>query len=115
MFRPKGELKFHFRGSLPLHYQPFLSLFEAHRLITAGYDAFLACVTSSSAEEVRESSSSVYVVLVVCEFVDVFLEDLLDLPPLREVEFAIELCPDTVSSSKAPYQMSPAKLRELKK
>lgn len=32
---------------------------------------------------------------VVCEFPDVFLEDIDDLPPKREVEFAIDLVPST--------------------
>ena len=56
-----------------------------------------------------------YSVPVACEFPDVFLEDLTGLPPLREVEFSINLCPDAVPRSKAPYRMSPAELRELKK
>ena len=83
--------------------------------MTSGCDAFLACVTSSSVEEVGESSLSVYFVPVACEFPDVFLKDLPSLPPPREVEFSIDLCSDVVPRSKAPYQMSPAKLRELKK
>ena len=83
--------------------------------MTSGCDAFLACVTSSSIEEVGESSLSVYSVPVTCEFPNVFPEDLPSLPPPREVEFPIDLCPDAVSRSKALYRMSPAELRELKK
>ena len=83
--------------------------------MTSRCDTFLACVTSSSVEEVGESSLSMYSVPVACEFPDVFPEDLPDLPPPREVEFSIDLCPDAVLHSKAPYQMSPAELRELKK
>ena len=83
--------------------------------MTSGCDSFLACVTSSSVEEVGESSLSVYTVPVVCEFPDVFPEDLPDLPPPHEVEFPIDLCPDAVPRSKAPYRMSPAELHELKK
>ena len=83
--------------------------------MTSGCDAFLACVTSSSVEEVRESSLSVYSVPVACEFLDVFFEDLPSLPPPREVEFTIDLCPDAVPHSKAPYRMSPAELHELEK
>ena len=83
--------------------------------MTSGCDVFLACVTSSSIEEVRESSLSVYFVLIACEFPDVFPEDLPDLPPPREVDFSIDLCPDAVPRSKAPYRMSPAELHELKK
>ena len=114
-FRPKGEPEFHFRGSLSLRHQPFLSLLKARHLVTSGCDAFLACVTSSSAEEVGESSSSLYLVPIVCEFADVFSKDLSGLPPPREVEFTIDLCPDVVPHFKALYRMSLAKLRELKK
>ena len=83
--------------------------------MTSGCDSFLACVTSSSAEEVGESSSSFYYVSVVCEFANVFPDDLPSLPLPHEVEFTIELCPNTVHSSKAPHRMSPTKLYELKK
>ena len=54
VFRPEGEPEFHFRGSLSLRHQPFLSLLEARRLMTSGCDSFLTCVTSSS---VRRSGS----------------------------------------------------------
>ena len=48
------------------------------------------------------------------EFPDVFPEDLLGLPPDREVEFSIDLIPSTAPISKAPYRMAPAELKELK-
>jgi len=51
---------------------------------------------------------------VVCEFLDVFLEELPGLPPDREVEFAIELIPGTTPISRRPYQMLPNELAELK-
>ena len=115
MFQVEGELEFHFRGSLPLHHQPFLSLLEVCHIVTSGCDAFLTCLTSSSVGEVEESSSSLYSMSIVYDFPDVFPEDLPSLPPSREVEFTIDLYPDVVPHSKAPYQMSPAELHELKK
>jgi len=51
---------------------------------------------------------------VVCEFPDVFTEELPGLPPDREVEFAIELIPGTTPISRRPYRMPPNKLAELK-
>ena len=48
------------------------------------------------------------------EFPDVFPEDLLGLPPDREIEFSIDLLPGSSPISKAPYQMALAELRELK-
>jgi hypothetical protein len=51
---------------------------------------------------------------VVCEFLDVFLDDLLGLPPDRDVEFKIELVPGTTPISRRPYRMPPNELAELK-
>jgi hypothetical protein len=52
---------------------------------------------------------------VVCEYADVFLDELPGMPPDRDIEFAIELEPGTTPISKRPYWMPPAKLVELKK
>jgi hypothetical protein len=52
---------------------------------------------------------------VVCEYADVFYEELPGMPPDRDIEFAIELQPGTTPISKRPYRMPPAKLAELKK
>ena len=52
--------------------------------------------------------------LVVCEFSDVFLEDLPGLPPVRVVEFSIELVPGTSPISISPYHMALTELIELK-
>ena len=51
---------------------------------------------------------------VVCEFPDVFPEDLPGLPPDRDVEFAIELKPGTAPVSRRAYRMPPRELAELK-
>jgi hypothetical protein len=52
---------------------------------------------------------------VVCEYADVFPDELSGMPPDRDIEFAIELQPGTVPISKRPYRMPPAELAELKK
>jgi hypothetical protein len=51
---------------------------------------------------------------VVCEFLDVFPEDLPGLPPERNVEFVIELKPGTTPISRRSYRMPPNELVELK-
>jgi len=51
---------------------------------------------------------------MVCEFPDVFPEELPGLPPDREVEFAIQLIPGTTTISRRPYWMPPNELAELK-
>jgi hypothetical protein len=51
---------------------------------------------------------------VVCEFSDVFSDELPGLPPDRDVEFAIELIPGIPPISRKPYQMPPNELAKLK-
>jgi len=51
---------------------------------------------------------------VMCEFPDVFPDELPGLPPDRDVEFKIELLPGTAPISRRPYRMPPNELAELK-
>jgi hypothetical protein len=51
---------------------------------------------------------------VVCEYPDVFPDDLPGMPPDRDIEFIIELQPGTAPISKRPYRMPPNELAELK-
>jgi hypothetical protein len=51
---------------------------------------------------------------VVCEFPDVFPEDLPGLPPEMDVEFVIELKPGMAPISRRSYRMPPNELAELK-
>ena len=62
-----------------------------------------------------EASPNLTSIPVVCEFPDVFPEDLPGLPPDREVEFSIELEPSTAPISRSPYCMAPRELAEMKK
>jgi hypothetical protein len=52
---------------------------------------------------------------VVCDYPDVFPDELPGMPPDRDIEFAIELQPGTAPISKRPHRMPPAELAELKK
>jgi hypothetical protein len=51
---------------------------------------------------------------VVCEYPDVFPDELPGMPPDRDVEFVIELQPGNAPISKRPYRMPPKELAELK-
>jgi hypothetical protein len=51
---------------------------------------------------------------VVCEYPDVFPDELPGMPPDRDVEFVIELQQGTATISKRPYRMPPKELAELK-
>ncbi|XP_058734258.1 uncharacterized protein LOC131605987 [Vicia villosa] len=51
---------------------------------------------------------------VVCDFLEVFPDEIPSTPPEREVEFSIDLVPGTKPISMAPYRMSASKLSEMK-
>jgi hypothetical protein len=51
---------------------------------------------------------------MLCEYRDIFLEEIPGLPPKRDIDFSIELMPGAVPASKVPYRMSPPELVELK-
>ena len=65
-------------------------------------------VCATAVKEIRDIS-------VVCEFPDVFPEDLPGLPPNRDVQFNIELKPRTAPISRRAYRMAPKELAKLKK
>ncbi|GKF93562.1 hypothetical protein Tco_0283262 [Tanacetum coccineum] len=50
---------------------------------------------------------------VVREFLEVFPEDPPGLPPVRQVEFQMNLVPRTVLVARAPYRLAPSEMQEL--
>src|SRR3954465_7359235 len=54
-------------------------------------------------------------VSVVCEYPDVFPDELPGMPPDRDIEFIIELIPRAGPIAQRPYSMNPTELIELKK
>ncbi|GJV78875.1 putative reverse transcriptase domain-containing protein [Tanacetum coccineum] len=52
-------------------------------------------------------------IVVVRDFPEVFPNDLSGLPPLREIEFRIELIPGAVPIAKSPYRLTPSELEEF--
>ncbi|WVZ63695.1 hypothetical protein U9M48_013308 [Paspalum notatum var. saurae] len=67
----------------------------------------VATVNATELDEIKK-------IPVVCDFPDVFPEELPGLPPDRDVEFRIDLIPGTAPVSKRPYGMAPDELKELK-
>ena len=51
---------------------------------------------------------------VVCEFPEVFPDDMSELPPKKDVEFTIDLVLGTTPVSMAPYRKSASELGKLK-
>ncbi|WVZ75461.1 hypothetical protein U9M48_023511, partial [Paspalum notatum var. saurae] len=66
-----------------------------------------AIVNTTELQEIKK-------IPVVCEFPDVFSEELPGLPPDKDVEFKIDLVPGTAPVSRRPYRMAPDELKELK-
>ncbi|GJX06325.1 reverse transcriptase domain-containing protein [Tanacetum coccineum] len=51
-------------------------------------------------------------IVVVKDFPEVFLDDLFGLPPVREIEFQIELIPGATPVAESPYRLAPYELEE---
>ncbi|GKB66363.1 putative reverse transcriptase domain-containing protein [Tanacetum coccineum] len=52
-------------------------------------------------------------IVVVRDFPEVFPDDLSRLPPIREIEFQIELIPGAMPVAKSPYRLAPSEMEEL--
>ena len=86
-----------------------ISAISARCLLQKSCKGYLTHVVDTRSSEVRLED-----VPVVRDFLDVFPDDLLGLPPEREIDFPIDLIPGTAPISLPPYRMAPAKLKELK-
>ncbi|KAA0051054.1 pol protein [Cucumis melo var. makuwa] len=109
VFNPPSGASFKFRGAGMVCIPKVISAMKASELLSQGTWGILASVVNIREPEVSLSSEP-----VVREYPDVFPDELLGLPPPREVDFAIELEPGTAPISRAPYRMAPAELKELK-
>ncbi|KAA3484112.1 Retrotransposon protein [Gossypium australe] len=86
-----------------------ISTLLTQRYLRKGYEAYLPFVLNTKETELRIES-----VPIVCEYLDVFPEELSGLPPVRETEFGIELALSTAPISITPYRMASTELKELK-
>ena len=109
VFSPPTASSFKFKGVGTVVLPKVISAMKASKLLNQGTWSILASVVDT-----REGETSLTSEPVVREYPDVFPKDLPGLPPHREVDFAIELEPDTTPISRAPYRMTPAELKELK-
>ncbi len=74
-------------------------------LIKKGCEAYLAHIVDT-----RKAGSNLHDIPTVCDFTDVFPEELPGLPPEREVEIAIEVMTSITPILIAPYRMAPTEL-----
>nr|GEW39930.1 hypothetical protein [Tanacetum cinerariifolium] len=87
-----------------------VSCMKVKKYVARGSSLFVSQVVEKEPAERRLKD-----VPVICEFLDVFPEDLPGLPPSRQVEFAIELVPGAALVARAPYRLAPSKMKELAK
>ncbi|KAD3067090.1 hypothetical protein E3N88_34970 [Mikania micrantha] len=73
-----------------------------------GYTTILALITDKTEEEKKIED-----IPVVCDYPDVFPEDLPRLQPPREVEFRIDLASGAAPIARAPYRLAPSEIQEL--
>ncbi|GKD86159.1 hypothetical protein Tco_1357313 [Tanacetum coccineum] len=71
-------------------------------------DTFLAHIVDKGA-----NVKSIQNILIERNLTEIFLEDLLELPPTRIVEFRIDLVQEAEPVAKAPYRLAPSELQEL--
>ena len=84
---------------------------------SSGEKIELVCTLPSAAEgSVHQlDDKSLEDIKVVCDYSNVFPDELLGMPPDRDVEFVIDVLSGTAPISKRPYRMSSDQLLELKK
>ncbi|XP_070040559.1 uncharacterized protein [Nicotiana tomentosiformis] len=76
-------------------------------MVEKGCLAYLAYVRDTTAKTLAINS-----VPIVREFSDVFSSDLPVMPPNRDIDFCIDLAPDTQPISILPNRMAPKELKE---
>ncbi|GJU53430.1 reverse transcriptase domain-containing protein [Tanacetum coccineum] len=86
-----------------------ISCIKVGRYISRGCQVFMVQVM----EKKKPDEKRLEDIAVVKEFLDVFPEDLPGLPPVRQVEFQIDLIPGAAPVARAPYRLAPSKMQEL--
>ncbi|KAJ0576646.1 putative nucleotidyltransferase, Ribonuclease H [Helianthus annuus] len=104
---PSGDT-LHVYGDRPSRGLKLMSCTQANRYLRKQYFAFLAHVV-----EEKGKGKSISDVPVVCDFPDVFPEDLPGPPPSRSVDFRIDLIPGATPVARAPYRLAPSEMQEL--
>ncbi|GJS00957.1 putative reverse transcriptase domain-containing protein [Tanacetum coccineum] len=89
-----------------------ISCTKTQKYIERGYPIFLAQVTKKEIED-KSEEKRLEDVPTVRDFSEVFLEDFPGLPPMRQIEFQIDLVPGAAPVARTPYRLAPSELQEL--
>ncbi|KAI3726660.1 hypothetical protein L1987_66459 [Smallanthus sonchifolius] len=95
-------------GEKPSSGLKLMSCTAARKYLRKNYVAFLANVV-----EKKGKGKNIQDIPVIREFPEVFPEDLPGLPPMRQVEFRIDLIPGANPVAKSPYRLAPSEMQEL--
>nr|GFC03503.1 putative reverse transcriptase domain-containing protein [Tanacetum cinerariifolium] len=85
---------------------------QTEKYVKKGFPIFLAHITTKEVEE-KSKEKRLEDVHVVQDFPEVFPEDLPGLPPIRPVEFQINLVPGAAPVAWVPYRLAPSEMKEL--
>ncbi|GJT43686.1 putative reverse transcriptase domain-containing protein [Tanacetum coccineum] len=85
-----------------------ISCIKTEKYISRGCQVFMIQVMEKKADEKRLKD-----IPVVKEFPNVFPEDLPGIPPIRQVEFQIDLIPGAAPIARTPYRLAPSEMQEL--
>ena len=105
---PSGE-EVTFIGKRSNHLSNVISATTARTIIRKGCEAYLEYVIDT-----KKAEPSLSDIPTVSDYPDVFSEELLELPPHREIVFAIDVVQGATPASITPYRMAPMELKELK-
>ncbi|GJZ47171.1 putative reverse transcriptase domain-containing protein [Tanacetum coccineum] len=89
-----------------------ISCSKVQEYMAKGCHVFLAQI-SATKEDDKSEGKQVKDVPIVRDFPEVFPEDLPGLPPIRPVEFQIDLIPGAAPVARAPYRLAPSEMKEL--
>ncbi|GKD55237.1 hypothetical protein Tco_1288624, partial [Tanacetum coccineum] len=89
-----------------------ISCTKTQKYLLKGCHVFLAHITAKKAEDKAEEKR-LEDVPIVRDFHEVFAEDLLGIPPARQVEFQIDLVPGVAPLARAPYRLALSEMKEL--
>ena len=98
------------RGIQKVIYVRNISAMQLKKLCRKGFQLYAAHILEATGDETPRLED--YQVLQ--EFNDVFPDEIPGLPPMREIDFTIELVPGAAPMSKTPYRMSTPEMLELK-
>ncbi|GKB06655.1 putative reverse transcriptase domain-containing protein [Tanacetum coccineum] len=89
-----------------------ISCVKAQKYMEKGCQLFLAQVTVKENKD-ESKEKRLEDVPTVRDFPEVFTEDLPGLPPIRQVEFQIDLVPGVAPVARAPFRLAPSEMEEL--